>query len=393
VGHINAVGFHTGDTVECPATGGTISVQNTTTRGAWDAYALRVNPVTTGTGFAVVRGLTAAGAAANASASSCYYRFYFRFATKAGSGYEPVARNEDSGGTAQVELGLNSSGNLAVYDAYDGGSGGSPVLHATGSTVLSSGTWYRVELFCDPSSGTDLDYVLKIDGATELTGTIAGNDQSFAGNLRLGKLANRNGQTVDYFYSTVAIRDDAYPGDARHSLLAPTADGNYQTWSIGAGAGSHWQNVEEVPHDSDTTYLLSTGVTGNAETEAMGDTGSLSIATVNCAKAMAVLKRNGASNGAVRLRTRSASTDSDLGSNFATTTSYSLCARVLDTDPATAAAWTASGLDGVEVGAVEQSANTSRLTACYLAVDYVHDPGGGGGSPSTAYNLLLLGVG
>ena len=42
------------------------------------------------------------------------------------------------------------------------------------------------------------------------------------------------------------------------------------------------------------------------------------------------------------------------------------------TDPATTAAWTESGLNGCEIGAIEdETVDKTRLLAAYLMVDYV----------------------
>lgn len=263
--------------------------------------------------------------------------------------------------STEVELRLNSSGNLAVYDS-------TPTVQSTGSTTLSSGTWYCIELSNSQSGGVNNQWELKINGSVEASGTFA--IVNSVANVIVGKTINRNGNSVDFYYDDVAISDSAYPGEGRCTLLVPNANGTYQTATIGAGAGSHYQNVDEVPHDSDTTYLVTDGASG-AETEAMSDTAGASVSgTVNCAKAMCVLKRDGATNGSIKQRRRSGSTDSDLGSAFATTASYALCASLMDTDPATSSAWATSGIDGVEVGVVDQSANKTRVTACYLAVDY-----------------------
>lgn len=362
----NIVSFDLGTTNECATTSGTFSVQNSVTSGSWSAYALRANPATTGTGYVRLQSLSATGAAAATSLVAMYCRILFRYDTAPASGDEPILTigSSTSGGASRdLEVRLDSSGVLTVYDV-------SLNLLATGATALSSGTWYRLEVKADLSDNTDCVWEVKLDGASEGSGSYA-NSNGGTTYLFLGKVGNRNGNSVDFYYDDVLISDSAYPGAGRCTLLAPNANGNYQTATIGAGAGSHYQNVDEVPHDSDTTYLVTDGA-GGAETEAVSDTAGASISgTINCVKAMCVLKRDGATNGSIKQRRRSGSTDSDLGSAFATTASYTLCASLMDTDPATSLAWSTSGIDGVEVGVLDNSANKTRMTACYLAVDYM----------------------
>lgn len=362
---LNITGFETGDASEAVGgLSGTASIVTSPVRTG--TYALRCNPTTTGTGFTSIQSHSSTtGAAASFTPNTHrYLRFYFRYATKPSSNHEIICQiSSGSGrGATHLEVRLDSSGNLRAYR--------STTALATGATVLAANTWYRIEV--KRELGTNAAWEVKIDGVSEISGT-ANFGASTGTTLAIGKILNRNSNTVDFFFDDVSVSDSGYPGAGAVLALLPNANGNYQTWSIGAGAGSHYENVDEVPHDSDTTYLLSSLGSGDAETEALQATATVGISgTIAVAKSVAIAKRNGGTNGAVRLRLRSGSTDSDTSADATTTASYALLGRIYETDPATSSAWTTSGLDAVETGLIERSTtNASRLTFTALMVDFV----------------------
>ncbi len=365
-------GWETGNASEVLLTSGTVSVQGTTTRGAWSAYALRTNPGTiTGTGSHVIAGNASSGQTAVSAINvvTIYARFYFRVDTLPSSlNEEFFSFTDNSAGSTKLTLRINSDGTISAYD-------GTPTLIATGTAVLSTATWYRIEVKGGTSAGAVVEW--RVDGSVDVSTTATLSATNY-GAIALGKRTNRNSKIIDYYFDDVLVSDSAYPGAGQCGILIPNANGNYTgNWTIGAGAGSSYQNVDEVPHDSDTTYLVSDLNTAHAETEGMQPASTLSISgTINCAKPCIVVKRDGGTNGSIKLRHRSNTTDTDL-TGFATTASYTLLAKLLDTDPATSSAWLTGGIDGAEVGALENSAaNKSRMTAAYLMVDWTPTAGG-----------------
>lgn len=379
-------GFESGNSGECQATAGTFSVQGSVTAGAWSAYALRVNPSGAGTGSVRVGALTAGGAFTNPTSAKSFLRAKFRVDTL------PASADEDmlwDGGLALWNLRLNSAGNLVVYDP---GNPGTPA--ATGTAVLSAGVWYRVEAKVDVSDTVNVVWEVKVDGTADVSGSYANGGTAVAG-WRLGKVLNSNGNSVDYYYDDVSYSDSAYPGDGRCKIMVPAANGSYAsgTPAGSAPAASLWQSVKEVPHDSDTTVINAIG-NGNACTFTLTASGASSGDTINGVKGVAFIRRDGATNGNMKLRVRSSSTDSDT-TGLATTASYQTCQKLLDTDPGSGSAWTQSSVDAAEVGVVENSANADRVTATYLMVDYVPSgaPPAGSFNASWAKNNVLLGGG
>jgi hypothetical protein len=360
VGTLNICGFETGDAAE-GVLSGTSSIQGAVKRSG--SYALQCDPATTATGdYQLGSPSTTSGNTSVFSAATAFYRFYFRYGTKPGSNDEPIFQARRTSSTVKLELRINSAGNLAAYDT-------TPTLLATGATVLAQDTWYRIEV--QVGTGTGGSYAVRIDGALEMSGT--GNLTTVANvEARFGKSTNRNGQTVNFYYDDIRITDDGFPGAGAVLAMVPTADGAYTTWTIGAGAGSKYEQVDDVPHDSSTTYLLSTLVSGEAYTAAYGTASSYGISgRVSSVKSWVVITRNGASNGGIIIRLRSGTTDEDLSNQASSTSAFTAVARLFDADPATNAPWEASALDSLESGLIENSAtNSTRVTQILVMVDF-----------------------
>jgi hypothetical protein len=363
MGTTNICGFETGEFTEGTLNGTpTGSIQTGTVRSG--TYAFRSNPTTTSTGYFALGGIASDGSTGGNVAfnlATAFYRFYFRYHVKPASGDEDIFWAATSGFGRKLNIALNSAGKLVVYDR-------TRTLVTTGTTVLNADQWYRINV--KSGTGATAAWELLIDGASEASGTA---DQSSSNNgLGLfGKVLNSSNQTVDFFYDDIVIDDSAEPGAGQVGVMIPASDGTFTAWTIGAGSGSKWQQLTDIPNNGDTSYLVSTAVVNGTYTAQM-QTGSAAgiTGTLNRVKALALMKRDGGSNGSVKLRFRSGSTDSDSGANFASTGSYTLAASVFDTDPATSAAW--ASVDSLQVGAIEESgSNKTRMTEALVMVDFV----------------------
>jgi len=243
-------------------------------------------------------------------------------------------------------------------------------MGSDGATTLALTTWYKIEIKC--GTGAAADYEVKIGETSEFSGTGSLHTNN-NGALRVGKVINRNTQAVDFYYDDIAIDDAAYPGAGQSKIMVPNADGNYTTWTVGAGPADKWDCVNGIPYDAGS-YLLSTLTVGQAYTAALqssADAG-ISVISIFAVRAIAICTRDGAANSTIRLRLRSTTTDSDTASDRAIGAGVSATTKIYPTDPATAAAWTESGLNGCEVGAIErETTDKTRLLAAYLMVDYV----------------------
>jgi|SRR5215469_6207710 len=200
---------------------GTSSLISTGARSG--TYCARINPTTSGDGSL---GPVGPSGGALAFTLPIAVRFGFKVDTLPASLSEEIY-------TLDSQLRINSNGTLALYD-------GGTSLKATGTTVLTPGTWYTIEHFC-PAGVSTMKYRVYPAGQTP-----GADEFTYAGNftlgiIQIGKVTNRNNQTVDYKYDDVRIKDGVsnYLGDgkvvripgANPAVLAPT----YNQWTKTGG--------------------------------------------------------------------------------------------------------------------------------------------------------------
>ncbi len=368
----NFTGFEIGSSADANTTSGTFSIQSSTVRTG--TYALRVNPTTTGAGyFSLAHQATTTGLVTTNLQATYYVRMYFRYATKPSSSNEYIAALRDSTQN-KFGVGINSSGQLTVYDRTG-------TLQGTGTTALSQDTWYRIDFTAGTSATAS--YEVRINGASELSGTIdtgATNTEA----VRLGKVANLNGNSVDFYYDDVAWEDSTWAPDGKSLLLLATANGATMDFTTGTNS-SNYAEVDEVPTDSDTTYIKNAAASGLA-LMAFQDTADVGIfGTINAIKLWVTTREDTSATSATTLKIRSGGSDANTSSGYNGSTSYENRFLIRSTDPNTSTAWTTSGVDAVEAGVNEANAVSDRISNIAILIDW---------TPSeTLRSLPLLGVG
>ena len=370
-----AGGAETGDTAELNNISSGATFQTSVVKTG--TYALRTNPTGSSVQWGEIRKRGANGRPTTVlDVATAYYSFYFRYATKPAATNDEICRILDTAAAMKMTVRITSAGKLQAYDNVPAQMG------SDGATVLSADTWYLIEVQC--GTGASAAWEIKINETSELSGTGAVGTTN-NGSLRLGKAVNQNGNTVDFFYDDWVISDSAYVGTHLGATLIPTGDGTYTDWT------GDYTALDEIPHDSDTTTVLSVNV-NDAETVHLTDSGTASISgTIHCVETYAWVKRATASNGAVVVRTRSNTTDTDTGTNFTTTASYAVLGQTHIVDPATSAAWTTGGIDALQVGVVNKNGvNDSLCSALHAYVCFTLSVGGATAARNT---LTLLGVG
>jgi len=327
-------------------------------------YAYRTNPTTTGTGYITIGTLGLNGGVNTFSGvGTLYFSFYIRFDTLPAANEEEIIQFRTStAGSLKSAITVTSAGILKIYDQAN-------ALVQTGATAFSTGFWYRIS--GSIATGTTAAYAAKIDGVSELSGTMDTTVTNH-GAVRFGKATNRNGQSVDYYYDDIYLDNAAEPPAGGIEIMLPNATGNYTAWTDAAGTAP--TNVAEVPHDGDTSYI-SGSTAGDIETEALESGASAGITgTVRVVKSMAFVRDEGGSPN-FRIRLRSGSTDNDTSANTNPGTSYLYRGKLYDTDPATAAAWVLSALDSIEVGPRIASSAAGRCT--FVGAEVYFTPSGG----------------
>lgn len=348
------------------AISGTASYNTGTVRTG--TYSFRANPSTTAVGSVDILSQieNTNGSLSSFDLADLWTEFQFRVATVPASASEPFIQIQTSGSVLKLEARVvfvsSSTFNLAIHDQTG-------TVVATGASVLSTNTWYRIGI--RSGTGANSDYALEIDGVSELSGTC---DQTASNNgrIKIGKVANRNGQTVDFFYDDLILNSTTFIGDVQIVSAGASADGSTQQWingSGGAGTGNY-EEVDEIP-PNDADYVDSVAQ-NDVALFAMPDASSMGVSgTIHAASAhIRVFEATDPAVVVVRLRSGGTNSDSathNLGGLVSNKN------RLLVLDPATTAAWTTSGIDGIEVGCVQSNTGTARLYFAGLTVAFTPD--------------------
>lgn len=282
---------------------------------------------------------------------------------------------------------LNSGGTLSFVD--DEGD-----VIATGATVLSTATWYRIEFGYDAAT----DYEIRINGSTEVSGGAHDGDnvESFIIGLCVGTSANNCGADAagqgDLYFDDMALNDTSgsaqtsWPGAGSIVNMQPDAAGD----NTGCSAGTY-ADVDEVTPDDVTTYcnldLDTGGDIFDVNMESSSTAGIDSYDTITLVHTGYREAKASAASAALTPRVKSASggTTSSGTSVAGSNTVYSTNGVVFTffprgyqlvsyTDPTTAAAWTPTGtnsLDNMQVGINCTDCNPdARVSTLFAVVEY-----------------------
>lgn len=247
-------GFEAGDAYEFFGQGtGTYSFVTSPVRDP-GLYALRINPVTTGTGWVAVRppDISTPNLDGSMANPSGYFAFYFRVATFPATAKEIMARIISVGGNTVATWFLRSDGYIEIYDRTSP----TPVLMCTSATTLQADTWYRLDAYLNAGAGTS--FTLKIDGAVDASGSGLVGGIGNLGGIQLGKVANTNGQTVDFFYDDCVLTTSDWMSadDYWVERAGPVSTNAADAWTAN-GAATHHECLDDLPgNDGDSTYVL-----------------------------------------------------------------------------------------------------------------------------------------
>jgi hypothetical protein len=370
---LNFLGFEAGWATECHITAGTISL--VTTPVATGGYAFRANPTTTATGYGGIGKPDASGGSATFNVATAFITFKFRADLLPASGSEEFFRCSNSGGLAKLRLRITSGGIITIYDS-------SNVLVYTGSTALSTSTWYEIGLKVTTSATTS-DFELQVNRAVELSGTASQLVQN-AAYAYFGKVSDLSGQSVDFYYDDVVV-DDASFVYATVKMLAVNANGYLMQYTSGTGASDYTQ-VAEIPMNASSTYVRNAATPGTAERAffALEDCAAKSISgTILGAISLITCREETSTTSSANMGMRIGGADYFLASPLDLSAIRDLKRKIYLVDPSTSSAWTTGGLDSAELGFVEAGTVQCRVDNVGLNVLYITASGVVGSRLST----------
>jgi hypothetical protein len=245
----------------------------------------------------------------------------------------------------QISIRTNASGVLVVNR-------GSTLL-ATGTTVISQGVWYYIELkfSIHPSAGTVL---MQLNGATETLTYVTGtsttqNTRSTANTQWNGFQMNDNNWNfwLDdlYLLDTSTGTNTTFLGPIRVAVLYPSAPGNYAQWT--SNGGSNMGCVSEPYEDGDGSFNQSS--TANQIDSYVMDDLPIGSGTVYAVQHVMVVRQDSGGPRTVAPLLRISSTDY-AGTSQSLSTSYQFNTQIYDQSPATSSAWSVSEVAGLESG-------------------------------------------
>lgn len=242
-----------------------------------------------------------------------------------------------------VNLRQATGGELAVY--RDG-----TLLATTSGLGLQTGTWYWIELkvVCGDSGS----YELRVGGINKLSAS--GVDTKAGSNdyhTRVGWIGPANGAMyIDdiYILDGSGSANNDFLGNVKVVAIVPDGDvSGYQDFTPSAGS-DHYALVDENPVNDDTDYVES-GTTGHKDLWTYVAASGLGT-TIAGIQINTMVRETDAESFSLKTLIKSDTTEDEGAGEVIGSTSYKMLKRISETDPATAAAWTSSGVNAAQFG-------------------------------------------
>ncbi|MFI0268566.1 hypothetical protein [Streptomyces luteogriseus] len=294
------------------------------------------------------------------------------------------------GGYFPALLRLQPDGTLVLRDGFV-----ETTLAGT-SPVLTLGRWYRVELDYTDVAGTLTAGVAPFKGyldGVQFADALCSNINGFS-RIRMGvQLA----ATTDFYIDDVAINDttgsvqNGLPGPGNVVHLRPNAAGDNNGWATAvggtAGAANNYTRVNERPPDDATSYneTSATGTTtiDDFNVEDAATAGISTADTITLVQVGGRVASNAATAASIvyRLKGQSGGTVQESASVTVANTSWSVHAGqsprpyqlTAYTNPQSAAAWTPTALNSIQIGYRGNVSQTTvrRVSTLWALVEYL----------------------
>lgn len=262
----------------------------------------------------------------------------------------------DGGSTGHMYLRrLNTNALVAYRGDPNSGYLGSPsgTLIATSAAGVLDGNWHYIEVYAVIHDSTGR-LTVKVDGNTVIDFT--GDTRNGGTSTNIDAVRFRTGRYISspsgvlsiddlYVCDTTGATNNTFLGDVRVQTMLPNAAGS-STQFTPTGSANNWANVGEVPFNN-ATYNASSTV-GQLDLYGLSDLAA-GTASVKGVQTVAHMQKSDAGTANAKVAIKSgASVYYDATRSLGTSaTSYT---QIRETDPATSAAWTASGANNLEAG-------------------------------------------
>lgn len=227
----------------------------------------------------------------------------------------------------------------------------SATVLGTSAAVFTSLTWHRLEFKAVIHSSTGA-VEIRVNGTTVLN--LSGINTSATGSSQVTRLyLDLSSTSLSVSFDDLYLLDTNAPGptdfltDWRVRTLQPTGAGSSAQFT--PTSGSNYDRVNDIPPSaSDAAYVSST-TNGHVDLHAMADVPTTISGIKAVAHTIQTRSDDGTPTGTARSKLKSNATTSN-GTTVTLTGSYQSQTDIYHTDPDTAAAWTASGINAAEAG-------------------------------------------
>ena len=321
-------GFDAGDSAQKWSTyvSGQIAADTITPYGT--GRSVRLN--STGTGYKLSKVLTASA------------KIFVGFNYRADYLNTYIFGGSADGGTVQhVVISTASNGALNIQR-------GATIVATSAAAIIATNTWNYIEI-----SATISDTVgaveVKVNGASVVTFSGDTRNAGTSTNFDLVGLCSNSLTGWSYFDNLYICNDsgsapyNTYLGDIRINTLVPNGAGSDTGFTPSTGA--NYQTVDEVPFS--TADYNSASASGTRDLYTMGDlSGSYSVLAV---QNNVIVKKTDAGGTALKSAIKSGGTIY-YGTSQTITPSDATVMDLRTADPATATAWTITGVNNIEAG-------------------------------------------
>ncbi|MBI4948014.1 hypothetical protein HY844_00425 [Candidatus Berkelbacteria bacterium] len=284
---------------------------------------------------------------------------------------------------------IQSSSKLQLYNAEDA------VSIATGSTTITTSTWYRLELYVNTTTLSSTTSEMRINGVTEASGT-----SNLTAGVMIMAFGSNNNSTADMYFDDLAVngnsaRSDNWPGEGKIVHMNPDSDGDNVAWT--ASSGSDYQTVDETTPNDGTDYIEATAnpTTEDLNLESSSTVGIASTDYIKltqvgyrfktCTDDLGTCDLEASTTDRLRIKASASGTveessnltrDTALIHNTNTTDQETYQLTTYDLPGSSTVAWQASNLDTTQIGVVHASTARTRVSTIWLLVEYIPRTGG-----------------
>lgn len=254
----------------------------------------------------------------------------------------------DSNVTRHIRIAVAASGAIEIRNGAT-----TTVLATSAATgLVVAGTWVYLEVHVKVSD-TVGEVNVRVNGASTDAVSFSGDTKNAGTNTTIDSvrfLTPNAGSPIFalddvYICNGLGSLNNGFLGDCRVQLSQPTGAGS--STGLTPSTGSNYQTVDEIPFSA--TDYSGSAVVGARDTYAMTDL----VAGSQAPKGVRVVVGWHKSDAGAANMKRAAKIGSTVyyGTSTALPTSMAVAQELLETNPDTAGAWTASAFNGAEFGA------------------------------------------